>query len=262
MTDLSLVLPIYNEKRVVLLKTLDSIFSQSLQDFELIIVDDGAENYSDINQYYLTDPRVKYFNRGKKLGITSALNFGISKSTSPIIARVDSDDIQVTDRLLLQLNYMKSHPQVGVLGSSVYRLIGDELFGIRNFPVNHCEIVRKSAINNPMCHGTIMIRKDIFYKYGFYNENYTTAEDYELWMRLIKNGVKFHNLNIPLICYRIPGYNKRPISNWINNLKIKIHFFNKDHILLRIYGVVIVSIFIIMPNFIQRQLYKFYTKQN
>src|SRR5215216_609767 len=110
-------MPAYNSDRW-LTQAIESIQAQSLSNFELIVVDDGsADKTSQIaSAAARRDPRIRTAGQNHQ-GIASALNHGISLAHSPIVARMDADDIAAPDRLQTQLAFLNAHPHIAAVGS-------------------------------------------------------------------------------------------------------------------------------------------------
>jgi hypothetical protein len=105
-----------------------------------------------------------------------------------------------------------------------------------------------------------MIRKEVLDHYGTYDEDFKRAEDYELWLRLLKQGIKFANLREPLVRYRLAKTSKRDSENWEFNLKAKIRHFSSKYICSRIVGIALVGGYHAMPARLRETLYQLYNR--
>ena len=185
-----------------------SILGQKHSNLELLIVDDASNDktYSIMSQLKKTDDRIKIYKNEKNLGLTRSLNFLISKANGNILARQDSDDISLPDRLFKQLKIIKNK-NIGVCTSRAYiKKSKKKLPGFSFYLPSDMLIKYK----NPFVHGTLMIEKSLMISYGCYNEDYLYAQDYELFYKLIKNGEKIFTIKEPLY-----------ILNMKNNISIK-----------------------------------------
>ena len=192
----SVCMPVYNAA-VHLRECIGSILTQTYAHFELIVVDDGSDDGSaDIVQSY-GDPRIRLIrNPHDYIG---SLNTLMREARGKYIARMDADDIMLPHRLAAQCGYMEKHPGVGVLGGGML------LFGARGGRVSPTPNVSMQDMVDTCCmaHPTVMIRTSLIRQYGFlYEEEYKYAEDYRLWMEMMKRGVVFRNMPAPLIRYR------------------------------------------------------------
>jgi len=100
---------------------------------------------------------------------------------------------------------MESHPEVAVLGTWL-RVIDEDgrTLGFRRYPCDHDDIVRAMPVYNPIGQPSVMFRRDVALKHGGYRyEKFPAVEDYDLWCRMAKNGMKFANLPEPLVRYRV-----------------------------------------------------------
>jgi GT2 family glycosyltransferase len=132
--------------------------------------------------------------------------------------------------------------------------------GYHLYPSSFHQITKRMKVNNAIAHGTVMMRRSVFELIGGYDEGLRKAEDYELWMRAIKRGIKIANIREPLVSYRIPDISKRDITNWIDNLKVKLRYFSVDHIGYRMVGILLVTLMIILPPFSKKLAYSIYSR--
>ena len=119
-TDISVLIPVHNSGPFIA-EAIDSVINQTFTNFELVIIDDGSKDStpSIIQSAQKKDNRVKIYTLPSNKGIVEALNFGLSKSSSQFIARMDSDDIMHPDRLLAQYELFQKYPQTDVAGCLV-----------------------------------------------------------------------------------------------------------------------------------------------
>lgn len=201
MPTLSVILPVYNAAKYLSL-SIESILWQDFTDFELLIIDDGSTDESmDIITRYLKDKRVKLFSSSHN-GLVSVLNKGIQLSNGKYIARMDADDISLPSRFSTQIDYLQADNSIGVIGTKT--LVIDEYGSFKNNGIYKFDadgINIRMLKENHLCHPSVMIRRELFIKYGLYNQMYKHAEDYELWLRFSKN-TKLYNTDEILLMYR------------------------------------------------------------
>src|SRR5437868_6554697 len=120
MHRVSVVMPVFNSGDW-LAEAINSVRTQSLAEFELIIIDDGSTDQTEsvIASAARDDARIRTV-RQERRGVAAALNNGIALARSPVIARMDGDDIAEPDRLRQQLAFLKAHPRVAAVGSWAY----------------------------------------------------------------------------------------------------------------------------------------------
>lgn len=200
---ISVILPVYNGSKY-LRESIDSIINQNFKNFELIIIDDGSiDNSWEIVSSYSYLSNIKAIKQ-ENIGLAATLNKGILHSQFNFIARQDQDDISTPDRLEKQFNFLKSHPEIDLVGSWA-NIIEENTFSKRmlTHPTNDKEIKMFLLFDTPFVHSSVIFKKDLFLKCGLYSTdlNSQPPEDYELWTRmaLICN---FANLPTPLLQYR------------------------------------------------------------
>jgi glycosyltransferase involved in cell wall biosynthesis len=177
-------MPVFNGEKY-LREAIDSVLNQTFEDFELLIINDGSKDSSRAIIESYKDSRIRLTNQANQ-GLVPTLNRAIKSAKGEYIARHDCDDVSRPDRLSLQVDYLKNHPSVGLLGSG-YNIV-DEGGGFmeRFVPFSDKISVRQDfLIRNPFGHGTVMFRKSLVGTVGLYaNVSYT--EDYEYWWRFSK----------------------------------------------------------------------------
>ncbi|MBI2843636.1 MAG: glycosyltransferase [Armatimonadetes bacterium] len=190
----SVVMPVYNAEHY-LREAMDSVLGQTFGDLELIVVDDGSADSSPkiIEQYQNRDSRVRPIHQENQ-GVASAINTGLRTATGKYIARLDSDDVAVKDRLAKQVDYMESHPETGVCGTRC------SFFGDRgNFvgaapPTDHKTIQSRLLFLPTLSHTSVIMRRDLIVEHNlFYSTDVGLAEDYDLWVRFSRHS-KIANL--------------------------------------------------------------------
>jgi len=225
MSTVSVLMPVYNCSKF-LNESLDSILGQSYNDIEVIIVDDGSTDNSVaiINKY--NDRRIKLF-AIKHSGPPSALNYGISKASGELIARVDADDFIHPDRIKIQYEFLKRNPGYGVVGTNFIYIdeAGKRLSKIKlpeDSKVISDQLTRKISISHP----TLMYRKEIVLSAGGYNEK-QVIDDWDLYLRLL-GKTKFCNIQeyLTFVRDRKNSYSKQADYN-LEAEKLLKEYFNK-----------------------------------
>jgi glycosyltransferase involved in cell wall biosynthesis len=257
--SVSIVIPVYNTSTEILSKSFKSITSQIFKNFEVIIIDDSSniETSKFCNEYCKVDTRFQHIKPDKKLGLVNSLNLGIRNAKFELIARFDSDDICFLDRLSKQVEYLKFNQDIDVLGGNIEVINSnyDTLY-IRKYPTSHKKISKSMHIFCPIAHPTVLYKKEIILKYGNYDSNYKYAEDIDLWLRWLSNGVKFSNLNTPLIKYRQDSLTRNK-EHYKYFLKARLKNFKIKYFPINFIGILLLSFVLITPNFILNNYYKY-----
>jgi len=201
----TVIMAVYNGENY-LRESVQSILDQTLRDLELIIVDDNSSDRTPdiINEYKEIDPRVSVLRNDKNLGPYRSSNKGIDMARASYIARQDADDISMPGRLNKQFNFLEQNKDYACAGS-FYNLVdsdGNTKYKI-NLPIVDGEIRRWLKSVNPICHGSIMFRKDCARRVGFYPELYRYSQDYVFLYNLSKI---FKLTNIPEFLYKLRSH--------------------------------------------------------
>ena len=205
---ISVVMPVYNAAKF-LDEAIHSILSQTYSNFELIIINDGSTDDSlDIIKSF-KDNRIRLVENEVNLGLIKTLNKGIALAKGNYIARIDSDDVCKPERFELQLECFNENDDIGVVGSIAEIIDGQGKFcGIFKVPEFHQDIKLGLLFGNQIIHPAVMIKRAVLKEFepDVFDINQLHVEDYALWVQLIKKYT-FHNLQTPLVKYRIHGEN-------------------------------------------------------
>lgn len=200
---ISIIMAVYNGEEY-LEETIRSVLGQTFEDFEFVIVDDCSTDSTLEIVKSFPDPRIRVFTNEQNLGQASSLNVGIEKARGKYLARIDADDVYLPEKLGTQIAYMKSHPDVAVLGTGAAILNNKgKVIGILEAHLEPWEIEFRMFYETPMIHVSVLMKRDTILSFGGYVPEYTIAADYHLWARLIMAGEKLANIPDILMAYRI-----------------------------------------------------------
>ncbi|WP_336973375.1 glycosyltransferase [Alcaligenes sp. PF14] len=183
--------------------SIQSILDQTERNLELIIIANGAQHAQVagyIKNQFSHDKRIHIIQ--SKIGqLSYALNLGLDHARFDYIARMDSDDIALPERLAKQLNHLLEF-ELDMVGCDLTLIDskGKEL-GEQCYPKGS-NIARYLPFKNPFAHNTILAKKQLFIEARGYNAGFNT-EDYDLWLRLGRNIVRWDNMPEKLVLYRI-----------------------------------------------------------
>lgn len=197
----SVLMPIYNTNEKFLREAIESILAQTYQNFELLILNDSPDNthLDDVVSSY-NDPRIIYAKNEKNMGISKSRNKLMKMAKGEYFAVFDHDDVSLPLRFEKQVAYLDFHPEVGVCGSFFGLLNKNK---ITKKPVSSDLIENALMMGCAVHHPSSMIRASVLKENHIeYEEEFTPAEDYALWARLI-GKTKFYNIPEPLILYRM-----------------------------------------------------------
>lgn len=196
----SVLVPVYKTNEVHLRACIESILNQTFDNFELLLLDDCPEDTISekiIKSY--TDKRIKYFRNDVNLGISLSRNKLIDLAKGEYLAVMDHDDVSVPERLAKQVAFLDTHPEVGIVSGEVLKFPQNK---ISKNPIDDHQI--KLALMTVSCiaHPAAMIRKKVLFDNNIrYEKEFSPAEDYALWCRLIPY-TQFHNLPDVMLHYR------------------------------------------------------------
>ena len=225
MSTVSVIVPFFNASKTIK-STLDSIYKQTYNQFECILVDDDSSDESNLiaQQYVSKDKRFKLFKQSKK-GVVSARNLGIKKSIGRYIAFLDADDIWDPNFLQESLNIrIKNKKPIAITHSSYFKfkVINKKIYSFFINPplkIDYKNILKKNHM--PLL--TVLIDRKIIKELYFENKR---PEDYRLCINLIYiNKFESISINEPLAYYRL-SENQRS-RNKIKNL-FRIYKFFRD----------------------------------
>lgn len=225
----SVIMATYNEPKTFIEQSINSILNQTYKNLELIIADDSTNNdtLEVINNAAAKDSRVKVIRKQERMGFVPALNFALKAARGELLARMDGDDVSLSDRIEKQVLFAENYSDIDVFGGCM-NIINEkgEVISYRHYPTTPSKIKLMFMFRSPFAHPTVMFRRSIIDKGFLYNPNYKKAEDIDFFMRLYKAGYRFGNLKDTLLNYRVVGNleNKRPKDQWKYNHKARSKF--------------------------------------
>ena len=195
-------MPIYDSGKF-LNESMSSILNQTFKDFELIIINDKSTDSSlkIVKKYMGKDKRIILINNKRNFGSAKSRNIGLKNARGKYIAILDSDDISNKNRLQVQYDYLEKHSEIFLVGSSTI-YIDERSREIRRFrKFNNYKILRwKLPKSCGIVHSSVMFRNE-----GniFYNEEFKSAHDYNLYLDLLSQGKNLTNLPFFLTKHRV-----------------------------------------------------------
>lgn len=264
----SVLMSVYHKEQPNYFKeALDSILvNQTLKPDEFVLVADGPLNDSlnkIINEYEKNYEKILLVYRlENNVGLGKALNYGLSKCTYNLVARADSDDINLPERFELQIDKFKKDDSIDVLGTFIDEFDNDCNCPInyKKMPLEHNELYKMAKKRNPINHMSVMFKKKAIMDAGAY-QHLPYLEDYYLWVRVIANGGKLKNLHKYLVHVRVGNgmvfrrSNKEYIPGWkiLNNYMKDKKIINSIEY---VRNIINIYAFIYMPISLKKIAYK------
>ncbi|MCA8157139.1 glycosyltransferase [Burkholderia contaminans] len=210
----SIIVTSYNYARFIG-ETIRSVIDQTLDSWELIIVDDCSTDDSwNVIQAY-QDPRIHAVRFDKNRGACAAYNTALSLASGEFIASLDSDDVFAANKLAVQVDFLDQHPEVDICGTYL-----EEIDDAGNtVPSENCLYApwfnKELDLNSPdcwiwenhLCHSGVLMRKSLHDRVGSFREELTYSPDWNFWLRALAEGATFHVMPQELVRYRSHGSN-------------------------------------------------------
>lgn len=205
---ISIIMSVYNGDKInYIQECISSISSQTFTDFEVVLIDDGI-SVIELKKYIrsLTDiePRIRLFENYKNLGLAFSMNHAIKMARGEYLARMDSDDLMEPNRLQSQIEFLKLHPNVDIVGS-FYNEISEKGNVLNKviLPTDHKKMVKMFPRRNPLAHVSVMMKRQFIEKSGLYPLSSYSDEDTLMWLSGIKNGAIMANIPKYLLSVRV-----------------------------------------------------------
>ena len=201
----SVLMPVLSPEPRLLREAIDSVRAQTMTDWELVIVEDPSPRTGQAVVESYRDPRIRYHLNPERTSLCRQRNRTLELARAEYVAMLDADDVAMPGRLERQVRFLDDHPEVGVVGSWIEAMdVRGRPLGVRRYPTGHDEIHAAMRRYNPIAQPSVMARRSVILGAGGYQYDlHPAVEDYDLWCRLAKAGVKFANLPRPLLRYRI-----------------------------------------------------------
>ena len=198
----SILMPAYNSEQYVA-EAIESILNQTFTDFEFIIINDGSTDNTAriVRKYAKQDERIRFIDSHRNRGFIARLNQCLDLARGEYIAKMDSDDISLPERLEKQVRFLDEHIECGLVGC------GFRAFDKGNFSIIHPYKVGMIDMLRTCATTIIMARKSVVDKFNLrFDPNYPCAEDYDFYSRFLRCA-DIYNLQEILYLYRWHGEN-------------------------------------------------------
>ena len=259
----------YKENSSYLRESLSSVFSQSLQPSEVVLVEDGPltkDLDTVVEEFATKHPNLKIIFLPVNSGLGTALNEGLKHCSYEIVARMDSDDVCKPDRFEKQIGYMHRHPEIDVCSAWIdeFQTDVDNIISTKRLPETDKEIFEYGKRRCPINHPVSVFRKSAVFAAGGYL-HYPLFEDYYLWARMLVRGAKFYNFQESLLWFRTTPSMFQRRGGWnyaITEIRLQFLFVGIGYIGFgRFLKNVIIRFSVrIMPNSIRTFIYNLFLR--
>lgn len=227
---ISVIMGTYNGEKTIR-QAVDSILRQDYPDFELIICDDCSSDntFSILEELMERDNRIKVIRNTTNLKLAASLNRCLEIAQGEYIARMDDDDICLPFRFRMQVDFLDSHLEYAIVGSSIKYFSDNLVWGldIRSGEVSVLEIFKGYNFIHP----SVMMRTSALKKAEGYTVSSLTTrtEDYDLWCKLYALGYKGYNIKEILLLYRedLESIKKRKLQHRIDSFRLHLYWRKK-----------------------------------
>jgi teichuronic acid biosynthesis glycosyltransferase TuaG len=206
----SVIMPAYNSA-LFISQAIESVIAQTYTNWELIIVDDGSTDDTSIivSNYLLKERRISYYYQENNKQ-AAARNLGISLALGNIVAFLDSDDVWLENKLEISMISFNLDLfdlfSTNAFISNSENLITDKEknrnMGITDAVYTGTDSIKKFIEINRIATSTVLVKKHKIIAVGGFRTEFVLAEDYDLWLRLLKNKCTFKSISTKLTIYR------------------------------------------------------------
>lgn len=204
---ISVIMSTYNEDLIMVAKSIESILNQTYSNLEFIIIIDNPLNLELkelLYSYESKDERIKVFVNEKNMGLVKSLNAALNQCSGKYVARMDADDISVSDRLMIQKDYLENQKLDFVFSSMMLIDVNDNhLHETNKEQLSYTDIKRIfEKGSNISTHPTWFLKKELYDELNGYRE-VLYCEDYDFVLRCLLKGYKIGKINHSILMYRI-----------------------------------------------------------
>ncbi|MBF0522434.1 MAG: glycosyltransferase [Candidatus Omnitrophica bacterium] len=225
---ITVLMTVYNAEKY-LPQSIESVFHQTFQDFEFLIIDDASKDKSvEVIQSY-KDERIVLHKNKENLGQTRSLNLGFQLAKGHYIARMDADDIAFSHWLQSQTDFLKKNGEYDILSSRLATFSNKSIQKVYFSPAVRDDILLRAIVNSPINHGSSLMKRETVLAAGGYNNDYKIAADYGLWVTLMSRGAKITSNSDILMAIRIHAQSASKVHQ-DNRSVIETSGIIRDHV--------------------------------
>ncbi len=194
--SVSVVIPTYN-RLSLLTQTVESVRSQTFQDFEIIVVDDGSTD--DTWNWLSRQPDIRAFTHTNQ-GIAASRNVGIAEARAPWVALLDHDDLWLSDKLKLQMGFIAENPHIAMVAARHVRM-GRRIRNPRRVQWKSGDLFAAVYAESFIHTSSVIIRKDVLQSIGGFDPRYRFADEFDVWLKIARD-YPIAYLDKPLVLIR------------------------------------------------------------
>ena len=214
----SVIMPAYN-RELYITEAIQSILNQTMEDFELLVLDDASTDGTRDRVRMVHDERVRLIEMPFKSNVPILRQAGIGLAKGEYIAYMDSDDISMPDRLQVECDYLDSHPEYGIVSGN-YEFFGN-FSKFYDMPKGHTNIVTLLLLKSTIANGASMFRKSLVTEQKVcLRTEYFVCEDYAFWVDLI-GKTKMENIDQTFLKVR-SGHSSITQESWQDAGKLRL----------------------------------------
>ncbi len=261
MCRVSVIMGIYNCE-TTLSEAVDSIVNQTFGEWKIIMCDDGSTDntYKIAGEYQKKYPeRIILIRNVQNRGLNYTLNHCLQYADTEYVARMDGDDLSLSHRLQMEVDFLDSHPEYAIVSSPMiyFDESGEWGRGIGNGEAK----IEDLAKGTPFCHAPCMVRKEAYDAVRGYSvdKKLLRVEDYDLWIKMLSMGYKGYNLEEPLYMMRDDrnATNRRKYKYRINEARVTLKAIRLFHLGIFNYVYVLKPLLVgLLPTFLYDILHK------
>lgn len=234
----SVLMSVYQgEKPEFFKSSIKSMLEQTIKPDQIVIVKDGKLTphlESIVKKYVSYHPDTFTIVPLKEnVGLGLALNEGLKRCRNELVARMDTDDISLSNRCELQLNEFNNNEDLSIVGTMIDEFDDNpqHIISSRVVPENHESILKFSKRRNPFNHPSVMYKKSTVLQCGGYG-NYRRNQDFDLFVRMLNSGFIAKNIGKSLILFRANRDNSKRRKSWVkckSNIQLMFKFWKKGY---------------------------------
>lgn len=195
--QVSVIIPAFDPGSY-LSRALASLCSQTYTTWDAIVVDDGSTE--DLTWVAQLDPRIKLHQQPNK-GLPAARNVGISMTNAPYIAFLDADDMWLPDKLMKQVAELDAHQGIALV-STRFTIVNAAGLYVSPGYEDHHDSYESLLQGCGVCVSTVIVRREALDEVGLFDESLTSAEDWDLWLRVSRTH-RISRIDEILAAYRV-----------------------------------------------------------